>query len=149
MSLCIFPMSYIRRKYSFALAEVLIAMTILGLTAACISPFFHHLFIYYKQLKEKLVAETSVEEYLARIYGTYLTHPPTFAEILDNPHGTFQDKNFTIHHYITVLLYDEKSLSNACTALLTVCVYAKGDDPEQKEPMTQGELELCFEKKNA
>ena len=132
-----------RRKYPFALVEVLVAMMLISITATSILPFFHHMYHTYQKMEEKLLSEMVLQEQIAKTYAEYLIAPPTFAEITEGFHKTSQEGRYQISQKIHVHLSEGDDASkNVCTAIVELSVFPK--EPEGKEPLAQGEMEICF-----
>jgi hypothetical protein len=133
-------------KRSFALAEVLVSLMILGICASVVTPYFKNMFTTYKSILDRMKCEYIVEEQLTQTYAAYLAHPPTFDEIIEEKTTATVIDGCTVLCAVQKVLEEKDSAQPICTAKITICARKGVGESSSNAASALGSMELCFQK---
>jgi hypothetical protein len=116
------------KRRPFALAEVCVAIGILGLCIAYVFSTMNQTIRRYATMRDTITCEAIADEYLARTMAAWVTSPPEFSEALKGWQQTTEVGSYTIEVQATPsestarCAADQPKEVNNMAALLTICL---------------------------
>ena len=86
-----------RKRRSFALAEVCVAIGVVGICIAYVFSTMHQTIKRYATLRAYCTCEAIADEQLARTLATWVTTPPEFSEATEGWAESGEAEGYTIH----------------------------------------------------
>jgi type II secretory pathway pseudopilin PulG len=98
-----------RKKHSFALAEVCIAIIIIGICSTYVFSTLQQTIDRYIRLRHEIRCHELADEHLARLIGSYLTDPPDFETAVGETKGEAMVGIYKIHIATQAIAFSEEA----------------------------------------
>jgi type II secretory pathway pseudopilin PulG len=137
------------KKYSFALAEVCVALIVISIAISYIFSSLHQTIARYTTLRQEITCHQIADEQLGRYIAVFFTTPPDFDSAVSGLEAHSIHDGFEVHTTARVSETTEadndsckEEKKKTCLLTLTITVHPSGNDPISRSRSTN----LCIVK---